>query len=125
MAVRVAPGIGFLIVVLLVALLAASATVGIPASVQWGKVVDNSTGTPLSGVRVVAIDTGMTGYKSPSLHETVTNSLGKYSLSLWGEAWVLYEASGYESLRLVYPHELVDCDSCCGRLKDVTLNASH
>jgi hypothetical protein len=94
----------------------------IPLSVQFGRVVDAETGTPLKGVRIIAIDGGVPRYNfSPAVEETVTDSLGKYDLTLQGSAWVAYIAPGYETARMVYPAGLVECDSCCGKLKDVRL----
>jgi hypothetical protein len=73
-------------------------------------------------VRIFAIYAGSPSSRiSPGVEKTVTDSLGKYHFSLWGQAWVIYTAHEYEPLRLVYPDGLVDCDSCCGQLKDVKL----
>ena len=101
---------------------------GTPAPDAFGKVLDASTDKPVVGVRIVAIDAGdRTERIGPRVIEAVTDSLGKYALSLWGQAWVLYTTPDYEPLRLVYPEELVerDCDSCCDRMKDVKLQRWH
>lgn len=97
---------------------------GIPVPDQFGKVLDAATDQPVAGVRVVAIDSGaLSADVGPRFSETVTDSLGKYTLSLWGQTWVLYLSPAYESLRMVYPEDLVDqdCANCCGRVKDVRL----
>jgi hypothetical protein len=95
---------------------------GVPVPDQFGRVVDAATGSPVAGVRIVAIDSGSLLYGAePRAVEVVSDSLGKYALSLWGQSWVAYSAPHYESIRLVYPGDLVECDSCCGRLKDVRL----
>src|SRR5262245_15620698 len=111
----------FIVLILLVACLIPFAIVaGPPVPDQFGRVVDAATGSPLAGVRIVAIDSGsLLDGAEPKAVEVVSDSLGKYSLSLWGQSWIAYSAPHYESIRLVYPGELVDCDSCCGRLADV------
>ena len=100
-------------------------TIGqIPVPDQFGKVLDAATDQPVAGVRVVAIDSGALSLDvGPRFSETVTDSLGKYTLSLWGQTWVLYLSPAYESLRMVYPEDFVDqdCGYCCGRVKDVRL----
>jgi len=95
---------------------------GAPISDQFGKVVDAATGNPVAGVRIVAIDSGSPALSlPPRVVEAVTDSLGRYSVSLEGASWVLYTAPQYQSVRMTYPVDLVACDSCCGRLKDVRL----
>ena len=89
--------------------------------IQFGHVVSAITGKPIAGVRIVAIDSGKPGLMSPRVLETVSDSLGSYTLSLWGHSWVAYTAAEYGSVRLVYPDSLLQCDSCCGKLIDVRL----
>ena len=69
---------------------------GPPVPDQFGRVVDAATGGPVAGVRIVAIDSGSLLYGvEPSAVEVMSDSLGKYSLSLWGQAWVAYAAPRY------------------------------
>jgi len=119
--VRLALRMGFMIVAL-VALVTPSAVVsGPPQVIQFGRILD-ATDKPLPRVRVVGVYTGWPSRGiSPGVSEAMTDSVGEYVLSLRGQAWVVYTAAGYESIRLVYPDELVECDSCCGRLKDIRL----
>jgi hypothetical protein len=96
-----------------------------PIPDQFGRVLDAATGAPAAGVRIVAIDSGSRDLgAAPRVVETLADSLGRYSLALWGPSWVLYAAPHYEPIRLTYPDELLGCDSCCGRLKDVRLEAA-
>lgn len=105
--------------------LAAGLAESLPKPMQRGRVLDAGTDTPLAGVRILAIYEGAPGDRfrnvDPGVAETVTDSLGRYSLSMWGNAWVLFRAPDHKSLRLVFPDGLVECDSCCGQLKDVKL----
>jgi len=96
-----------------------------PIPDQFGKVLDAATGAPVARARIVAIDSGSRDSgAAPRVVEALADSLGGYSFSLWGPSWVLYAAPHYEPIRLTYPDELVAYDSCCGRLKDVRLEAA-
>ena len=103
---------------------------GLKKPIAFGKVVDATTGHPIVGVHVLAIYSGQSGLPrrynvSPGVAEVATDTTGRYTLSVWGQAWVLYSADEYESARFVYPEQLVECDSCCGQLKDVRLQRSR
>jgi len=42
----------------------------------------------------------------PRVVETTTDSTGSYSLNVFEKAWVIYEASGYETQVLHWPEDL-------------------
>ena len=112
--------LGLVALLLLAALSTLGGLVGGPPKViQFGKVRDCAKGRPIPEARVLAIYAGSSSAKvGPSILETVTDSAGGYALSLWGQAWVPYSATGYDSVRCVYPNNPVECNLSCGVIND-------
>ena len=112
------------LVALFACLLPRAGTGGPPVPEQFGRVLDAATDRPIARARVLAVDAGSSFEDvGPSVSHTTTDSLGKYTLSLWGMGCVVYFSWGYEPLRLLYPEDLADpnCENCCGWVKDVKL----